>query len=150
MRKDSPSYLHPDAIVAAYNQPLPEPGPNAIVIAFDATTLVSLRRFVAAHAIRAGLVRRRVADLELAVNELATNAIIHGAGRGEVRIWPAEGRLVCEVRDQGRARTRLAGRVPPAVDGVSGRGLVLVNYVADLVRVHTAVDGTAIRLYLDV
>jgi anti-sigma regulatory factor (Ser/Thr protein kinase) len=150
VRRDSPSYLHPDDIVAAYNRPLPEPGPDALTMAFNASTLGLLRRFVAVPAVRAGLSPRRVADLQLAVNELATNAIIHGGGHGEVRLWSVERRFVCEVRSRGRARGRLAGRVPPAVDGTSGRGLALVNYVSDLVRIHTTATGTAVRLYLDI
>ncbi len=150
IRKSSSTYLDPDEIVAAYNRPLSEPGPDSVTLAFNATTLGTLRRFVAVHAGRTGLSRRRVSDLQLAVNELATNAIVHGGGQGELRMWPTARRYVCEVRDRGRALARLAGRVPPTLDSISGRGLVLVNYVADLVRIHTAPDGTAVRLYLDV
>jgi hypothetical protein len=42
----------------------------------------------------------------------------------------------------------LAGRRPPSRDRPGGRGLLLVHYVADLVRLHTAPDGTTVRFYL--
>src|SRR5256885_103316 len=116
---------------------------------FDAPTLPLVREFVAVYADRAGLPRRRLGDLQLAVNELATNAVVHGGGTGQVRIWPAGRQLVCEVRDRGTASGRLAGLVPPAPESLGGRGLVLVNYLSDLVRVHTGPDGTAVRVHLD-
>jgi hypothetical protein len=31
---------------------------------------------------------------------------------------------------------------------LGGRGLMMVHYVADLVRVHTGDDGTTVRFYL--
>jgi anti-sigma regulatory factor (Ser/Thr protein kinase) len=148
-RRDSPSYTDPDAVVAVFNQPLVEPAPDLPTLDFDAPGLPLVREFVAVHAGRAGLSGRRVADLQLATNELATNAITHGGGSGRVRVWRQDDRVVCEVTDQGRALARLAGRTLPAPDSLNGRGLVLVNYVSDLVRIHTGPDGTAVRLYLD-
>jgi anti-sigma regulatory factor (Ser/Thr protein kinase) len=149
-RRHSPSYTDPDDVVAVFNQPLVEPVTDPPTLDFDAPSLPLVREFVAVHAGRAGLSRRRVADLQLAANELATNAITHGGGSGRLRVWPFDGRVVCEVSDQGRALARLAGRLPPGPESMSGRGLVLVNYVCDLVRIHTGPDGTAVRLYLDV
>jgi anti-sigma regulatory factor (Ser/Thr protein kinase) len=145
----SPSYTDPDAVVAAYNQPLPEPVADPAALDFAGPDLAPVRQFVSGQARRAGLARRRVGDLQTAANELATNAVAHGGGGGEVRVWRDAGQVVCEVRDRGRATGRLAGRVLPPPDSVSGRGLVLVNYLCDLVRIHTAPHGTAVRLYLD-
>jgi anti-sigma regulatory factor (Ser/Thr protein kinase) len=149
-RRRSPAYSDPDEVLAAFNQPLVEPAPDTPALNFDAPGLPRVREFVARHGARAGLTRRRVGDLQLAANELATNAVTHGGGRGLLRVWRAGGRVVCEVRDRGRVLARLAGRLPPSPDSLSGRGLVLVNYVADLVRIHTGPGGTAVRLYLDV
>jgi len=42
----------------------------------------------------------------------------------------------------------LAGRRPPAREKLGGRGLLLVHSLADLVRIHTGLDGTAVRCYL--
>ncbi|OLB80904.1 MAG: anti-sigma regulatory factor [Actinobacteria bacterium 13_2_20CM_2_71_6] len=149
-RTDSAAYTDPDAMVAAFNQPFAEPVPGAAALDFDAPSLPSVRRFVALHAGRAGLSRGRVADLQLAANELAANAIVHGGGGGRLRMWRAARQVVCEVRDRGRAVARLAGRVPPGPDSLGGRGLVLVNFVSDLVRIHTGPAGTAVRCYLDI
>jgi hypothetical protein len=55
--------------------------------------------------------------------------------------------VVCQVEDHGHLLNRLAGRVPAAVTQFGGRGLLLVNHLADLVRIHTTSAGTAIRVY---
>jgi anti-sigma regulatory factor (Ser/Thr protein kinase) len=149
VRKDSDAYTDPEAVVAAYNRPLPEPAPHAAVLEFDASRLAGVRAFVARHAGEAGLPGHRVGDLQLAANELATNAVTHGGGTGWLRVWQERGRLVCEVRDRGGTDTRLSGRVPPTLDSQHGRGLVLVNYVSDLVRIHTGPNGTTVRVYVD-
>lgn len=150
VRKASPCYADPDDVVAVFNQPLPQPAGDAAALDFDAPTLSAVRAFLATHAQRIGLPVRRLSDLQLAANELATNAITHGGGGGQVSLWRTARQVICEVRDQGRAAVRLAGLVPPAPDSLGGRGLVLVNYLSDLVRIHTTPDGTVVRLYLDV
>jgi hypothetical protein len=39
-------------------------------------------------------------------------------------------------------------RGAPERDQPGGRGLMLVHYVADLVRLHTGDDSTSVRFYL--
>src|SRR5256714_7632883 len=148
-RTDSPQYTDPDDVVEAFTRPLAEPSPTTPTLEFDAPSLPLVREFVAYYADRAGLPPGRCDDLQLAANELASNAIVHGGGTGELRVWPTDGQVVCEVRDRGMATAPLAGRVPPAPDSLSGRGLALVNYLSDLVRIHTGPHGTAIRAYVD-
>jgi anti-sigma regulatory factor (Ser/Thr protein kinase) len=148
-RTDSPRYTHPDAVLAAFNEPLGEPPPGTPALRFGAPGLPRVRDFVARHGGAAGLPAPRVRNLQLAANELATNAILHGGGAGELRMWQTARQVLCEVRDRGRVRGRLAGLVPPAPDAVGGRGLALVNYLSDLVRIHTGPRGTAIRVYVD-
>jgi anti-sigma regulatory factor (Ser/Thr protein kinase) len=41
-------------------------------------------------------------DVVLAVNELASNAVRHGAGRGRLRMWGQDGAVCCQVQDAGR------------------------------------------------
>jgi anti-sigma regulatory factor (Ser/Thr protein kinase) len=149
-RRHSPAYTDPEDVVEVFNRPLVEPAPDPPALDFDAPALPLVREFVAVHAAGVGLSGRRIADLQLAVNELATNAITHGGGTGRLRVWRSGDQVVCEVSDEGTAPARLAGRTLPAPDSVSGRGLALVNYMSDLVRIHTGPDGTAVRLYLDV
>jgi anti-sigma regulatory factor (Ser/Thr protein kinase) len=146
-RRPSPDY-GPESVISAYNEPLPAAPVGAAVLDFDGAGIARLRDSVAGHARQAGLTERRVVDLQLAVSELVTNAVLHGGGRGTLWLWSQDGALACEVRDAGRAATPLAGRVPPPPGSVGGRGLVLVNYVSDLVRVHTRPDGTSVRLYM--
>jgi anti-sigma regulatory factor (Ser/Thr protein kinase) len=89
----------------------------------------------------------RTEDLVLAVDELAANSIVHGGGTGTVAIWTEPGSVVCQVNDAGHLTNPLAGRIRPPSNQPGGRGLLLVNHLADLVRIHTTPSGTAIRAY---
>jgi two-component sensor histidine kinase len=83
------------------------------------------------------------------VNELASNAIRHGGGAGVLRIWPEPPNwLACEVGSAGRIGNPLSGRMPVRISDDHGRGLLLVNLLADLVRMHTGPAGTTVRMYL--
>ncbi|MFD9396182.1 anti-sigma factor RsbA family regulatory protein [Streptomyces sp. NPDC060000] len=135
------------AVVDRYNQELPTV-PDAAAFAYGGEDLPAVRQFALAQAMRLGLVGERLMDVELAVAELTTNSVVHGGGRGTLAIWAEQGQLVCEVRDAGRLTDPLAGRRPPEHGQLGGRGLMLVHYVADLVRVHTGDDGTTVRFYL--
>ncbi|MGI5283865.1 anti-sigma factor RsbA family regulatory protein [Nonomuraea polychroma] len=136
-----------EAVVARYNEVL-APAPNAAAFSFGARELPAVREFAAHHAMRLGLTGQRLEDAELAVGELTANSIVHGGGQGTLQIWAEAGQVVVEVRDAGRLTDPLAGRRPPERGQKGGRGLMLVHYVADLVRVHTAGDGTTVRFYL--
>jgi anti-sigma regulatory factor (Ser/Thr protein kinase) len=139
----------PDDAVARYNQPLPDPPELPAARWFDVDSLADLRRFVVAESIRLGLARERRDDLELMAGELATNAVLHGGGHGILRIWAEPGiGLACEVSSEGRIEDPLSGRMPADVHDDHGRGLLLVNHLADLVRVDTGPDGTTVRMYL--
>jgi anti-sigma regulatory factor (Ser/Thr protein kinase) len=145
--RDSDGYA-PDRIVAAYNEPLTPPE-TAFHLSFDAARLAHVRRTAVEFALGAGVTARRVDDLAVVVNELATNSVVHGGGSGILSIWAEDGRVVCEVRDRGRLTDPLVGRRPVDLENLSGRGVLLVNYLADLVRVYTGDDGTAVRVYID-
>ncbi|CAL9668565.1 anti-sigma factor RsbA family regulatory protein [Streptomyces sp. enrichment culture] len=137
------------AVVSRYNEPLGR-APGADVLAFGSAELPEARRFAVDRAAALGLTGRRLQDAELAVSELTTNSVVHGGGAGTVAVWAEAGQVVCEVRDAGRITDPLAGRRPPEHGQIGGRGLLLVHYVADLVRVHTTDEGTAVRFYLGV
>ncbi|WP_213452571.1 sensor histidine kinase [Rhizomonospora bruguierae] len=147
-RASSRAYADPDQVVAAFNVPLAE-GPAAEeLITFDAARLGEVRRAVVRLAREAGLVGERVTDLQLAVNEVATNAVVHTSGPGTLRIWREPRELVCEIRDHGRLADRRAGRTPVDVYDGSGRGLLIVHELCDLVEIHTGEAGTTIRLHM--
>lgn len=66
---------------------LPAPPGDAETIALHPGNLDMLRHFVASHSRRAGLGEDRIQDLLLAVNEVATNTLIHTAVPGTLRVW---------------------------------------------------------------
>ncbi|MET7683193.1 sensor histidine kinase [Streptomyces sp. NPDC005423] len=137
----------PDQVVARYNQPLDQPA-AAEELVFHAGHLPGARHFAVEQAARFGLSGIRLEDVALIVAELTTNSVRHGGGSGTLRVWTDDGQVVFEVRDHGHLNDPLAGRRPPARDQLGGRGLLLVHTLADLVRIHTAPDGTAVRCYL--
>jgi anti-sigma regulatory factor (Ser/Thr protein kinase) len=136
----------PDGVVASYNLPLPA-APQVPARHFDAACLPTAREHAVAEGERLGLTGTRLGDFALTASELSTNSVLHGGGSGELRVWAEDERVVCEVRDRGRIADPLAGRRPPRRDQLGGRGLLLVNLVADLVRLHTGERGTTVRAY---
>ncbi|MFI7003314.1 anti-sigma factor RsbA family regulatory protein [Nocardia sp. NPDC050175] len=136
----------PDRIVASYNKPLSPPPAIARVFAFDATSLTETRHRAGEYAHRAGMVEDRIIDLELVIAETITNSVVHGGGSGTLALWIDGRQLRAQVRDAGHITNPLAGRVPPKPFQFGGRGLLLVNHLTDLVRIHTGVHGTTIQM----
>ncbi|MFD7818962.1 anti-sigma factor RsbA family regulatory protein [Streptomyces sp. NPDC059785] len=139
----------PGAVLARCNERLPHP-PGAATVRFDGDTLPVTRDAALDAARERGMTAARRQDLALVVAELTTNSVIHGGGSGTLRLWTEGGHLVCQVRDAGRLTDPLAGRHPVAPQQIGGRGLFLVHYLSDLVRVHTGESGTTIRSYLGI
>jgi anti-sigma regulatory factor (Ser/Thr protein kinase) len=140
----------PEDVVARYNEPLPPAPPDVPPLTFTSPQLPQARHHAVAEGGRLGLTGVRLDDLALVTAELTTNSVVHGGGTGTLRVWAEDGYVVCEVRDAGRLTDPLAGRRPVPRDQRGGRGLLLVNLVSDLVRVHTGRSGTTIRAYLAV
>jgi anti-sigma regulatory factor (Ser/Thr protein kinase) len=145
----SASYTDPLRLAAEFNRPLPAPPAEAAMLPFaSAADLPAVRRFTAAWADTAGADRPRIDRLLAAVTELAANTMTHSGGAGMVRCWSDESALVCQVEDGGHLADPLAGRVPPPTDRPGGRGLMMVNALCDLVRVHSQPSGTVVRVWL--
>ena len=117
----------------------------AVDQSFDGDSLYAVRATVAAHASEAGMPEGRVRNVVLAVHELVANAVRHGAGQGQVRLWVTGDGICCEVTD--------AGIVPAGADGASsrdaaqwpvehGHGLWLVRKIADQVSLESGPSGT--------
>jgi anti-sigma regulatory factor (Ser/Thr protein kinase) len=135
----------PAAVIDRYNEPLPVPE-GAFELA-ETKDLAAARALAHVRAAACGLDAGQVADVEIVVTELLSNSIEHGSGSGTVRLWGGDGEFVCEVHDRGRLTDPLAGRRPATPRRPRGRGLLLVNHLADLVRLHTGTDGTTFRAY---
>ncbi|HYN92914.1 MAG TPA: sensor histidine kinase [Pilimelia sp.] len=147
-RRVSPDYLPPTAAADVFNQPPAEPPGEWTGVTFGVDGLAGVRRLVAAEGERAGLSPERNADLQLAVNEVATNAVTHAGGVGTLRVWRDADGLVCELSDMGHGMHRLAGRIPPGRDSEGGRGLILVNHLCDLVHIYAGNSHNTVRLHM--
>ena len=147
---ESAAYRGLEDAAAPFDAPLPEPAVPPDALPFADGSLRDVRSFVVTHAARAGLSPRRTHDLVLAVNEIATNSVRHGGGRGTLRAWRDGDTLVCDVSDAGRIDDPLAGRERPETGREGGRGLWLANQLCDLVQVRTFATGTVVRLHVRV
>ena len=115
---------------------------------FDRSSITVLRHAVAATARAAGLSGDRLDDFVVAVNELLTNAVRHGGGRGRVALWRAGGSLVCEVSDSGGGLPAPITAPPPrpASDQPGGWGLWLAEELTDSFQLTTGNGGTTVRV----
>jgi anti-sigma regulatory factor (Ser/Thr protein kinase) len=135
------------SVADLFGEPLPPPPPDADALRFTRDDLSEVRCFVARHASAAGFEPERAADLLIAINELATNSVIHGEGTGTLIVWREGATLLCEVTNAGTHDQPLAGRVRPTVAQPGGRGLWLVNQLCDLVQVRTLSKRTVVRVH---
>jgi anti-sigma regulatory factor (Ser/Thr protein kinase) len=137
-----------DASGAPFDAPLPEPRLSTRELAFQSGGLGEVRGLVALNAAGAGLSASQIGNLILAVNEVATNSLVHGGGKGTLRIWSDLNALTCEVRDSGHFDRPLVDRERPAPRASGSRGLWLANQLCDLVQIRTLPTGTAVRLHM--
>jgi anti-sigma regulatory factor (Ser/Thr protein kinase) len=145
-RTPSPAYTEPAAVYAAGAWPLPEA--PAWAESFPITgDLCGLRHRIRDH-VGDALDEDRLGDFLVAVNEAASNAIEHGRPPGVLRLWAADGEVVCEVVDGGVITDPLAGRCRPGPLDERGRGLWIINQLCDLSQLRSGPEGTAVRLHM--
>ena len=142
----SAHYAYADAAPELATAPL-SPAPPDCDMRFTSGSFRDVRAFVTLSAEQAGLSRPAIEDLVLAVNEAATNSVLHGGGRGVLRVWRSADAVVCEIEDDGCIDDRLAGRRRPTTEQPDGRGLWIVNQVCDLVQLRSTATGTTLRLH---
>jgi len=149
-RDSEPSgrYADPVEYCAALDEPFPARPNTAVEELTDFLDLATVRGFVALHAPPAGLPPGRLDDLVVAVNEVATNAIRHGGGRGDLRLWSTDRRVVCEVADAGHGNDTFLGFRRPDPHGEHGHGLWIARQLVDLLEIRTNQPGTTIRLHI--
>lgn len=111
------------------------------------SALAEIRRWVREQAAAAGLSVKSTEELALAVNEAASNALLHSGSREIIVRWAArETEVVLEVRDRGvfKRRVRL-----PQIEGPGGYGIQLMMSLMDQVEIAEGTaryPGTAVRL----
>jgi len=147
-REPSRHFARPEEVADDFNRPLPAaPDGAALMIYSTIDDLPEIRRFTLDHAARLGLPYDRAVDVQIGANELTTNSFRYAGGGGELRLWVENGTVVCETRDKGYITDPMAGRLPPAPDAPSGRGLLITNHTCDLTRIHSTPGGTTVRIY---
>jgi anti-sigma regulatory factor (Ser/Thr protein kinase) len=145
-RRASNAYVEPHASPSPFEGRLATPAGVPDELRFGPSDLPLVRRFASEAADRFGATRRKAWDLTFAANELATNTLRHAGTSGSVRIWREGESVLCEVSDGGRIEDPLVGRLRPAPDAESGRGLWLVNQLCDLVQIRCWDAGNLVRV----
>ncbi|GIG85895.1 ATP-binding protein [Plantactinospora endophytica] len=126
----------------------PDGTPPLLAQTFDADRVTEIRHTVTACAEAAGLDGTRLDDFVLAINELITNAVRHGGGRGWLRLWRTGQTLYCLVSDTGGGigTARLDERRRPAPEIAGGWGLWLARQLSDEMLVESGPEGTTVRI----
>jgi len=140
----SEGYEEPHQFCRRLNSRVERPdGEPATVLDFDLTDLHRVRRLVTSMAVASGLSGARADELALAVNEIASNAVVHGRPPATLRIWERAGELICEVSDAGEGiKDVLAGQFTPPSDGIGGRGIWLARMLCDAVEIRNGTGCT--------
>lgn len=123
--------------------------PDPVSEEFTLHELRRVRDLVARLAGVAGVSRGRIDELVWAVNEITTNAIVHGGGRGRITIGATPVGLRVAVTDWGPG---LAGPIDddgPPWDAPRGRGLWLARRMYPQMAVTTSPAGTTVTMYVE-
>ena len=146
--RSSVSFAASEPAVPWPTQALSAPPASARALVFRHDQ-IGARRFAENEGRRAGLPPNRIADLLIAVGEIAGNTLRHTAGSGILTIWTADDELICQVADHGHIGDPLEGTIrPDPTVAASRRGLWLVHQVSDLVQTRTGPSGNVTRMHL--
>jgi anti-sigma regulatory factor (Ser/Thr protein kinase) len=120
------------------------PAPLAERLPADPRRLPAVRRRLGAWSARAALSDDTTADLQLLLSEAATNSVEHAYRDGP----PGEFVYSVQRRDDGTIRVEVQDfgrwRPPPADPGYRGRGLAVINNLADDVTLEVGESGTRV------
>jgi anti-sigma regulatory factor (Ser/Thr protein kinase) len=118
----------------------------AIEVQFGLADLGGIRHLVHRATLDAGLPEPKAEELVLAVNEITTNAVVHGRPPAVLRLWTSGEEVVCEISDAGPGiEDPLAGQLVPAPDRNAGRGLWLARLLCDAVEIRNE-GGSVVSL----
>jgi serine/threonine-protein kinase RsbW len=126
-------------------------GSGPVEHAVDIDSLGAVRDLVHGMATGCGLPPSAVDDLVLAANELATNVVRHGGGRGLVRLWCADDTVFCRMTDYGPGMPEppASGEVPPP-HALTGRGLWMIRRMIDRLEIDTGPHGTTVTISMSI
>jgi anti-sigma regulatory factor (Ser/Thr protein kinase) len=144
----SDRYADPIELWRGEEWPLPQPSRATEPHSISLNGLGEVRALAERELRDAGIAESRIPDVVLAVDEAATNAILHGAEPAELRFWRDGDELVCEIADSGSIADPLAGRRRPETHWPDGRGLWMMNQLCDLVELRPTATGTVVRLHV--
>ncbi|HEX8509612.1 MAG TPA: MEDS domain-containing protein [Propionibacteriaceae bacterium] len=133
---------HIDALFAAE---LPQLSGGAARYIVTAQNLYDVFAFVTREAYAADLWSHQALNLAAAARHVASDSLLRGADRAEVRIWNDPSAVICEVTDSTAVTDVLAGRHVPAGD--HDRGLWAANQICDLVQLRSTPSKTTVRLF---
>ena len=102
--------------------------PSVVTLAPEPSSSRAARRFVADFCAREGIVGDPVDTLLLLTAEVVTNAVVYGRSDVVLSITPSPRRVRVSVGDE---NTRLPQRRESDPDALNGRGLVLVEALAE-------------------
>jgi anti-sigma regulatory factor (Ser/Thr protein kinase) len=149
-RTPNPGFVDP----AEYLRGMPVPaeplqGSAPRLAVDDVADPIALRHAVAAELAAVRGPREVVEDFLLAVDEVTSNAIRHGAPPVGLELWTSADRLVCTVTDAGPGPDDpFAGYGPAHGDDLSrgGMGVWLARQLCDHVDIGSGPDGVTVRL----
>lgn len=140
-------YVDPEEFLRS-ERSVPPPGDRSSTIEMDGMEPIStLRHRLGEVAGQMGIEGDLRDDFLLAVNEIVTNAVLHGGGVAEVTVGRNDDLLVAEISDRGRGiDSALLGYLPPPPDELGGRGIWLARQLVDGVDLIGSGRGTIVRL----
>lgn len=146
---ESSAYSRPELFCERLNAQTPtRTGHPLIQMPFDLDNLDAVRSLVESEGAAVGLRGSKLMDHMIAVDEVATNAIQHGASPARLKLWREPGEIVWEVSDTGAGiRDPLAGQIAPDPSALRGRGLWMARMICDALEFRTDQDGTVVALH---
>lgn len=145
-RHASDAYDNPGLVIASLPPTVEIPAREPDLELSLTRSLRRARRAFATMAAAAGFPRDRVDELTLGVNEIATNAILHGSIPSVLQVWQDSDGLTCVVSDRGAGADHLTGFQSPPPGSTSGYGLWLTRTIFD--RADAIADNDGFRIVL--
>jgi anti-sigma regulatory factor (Ser/Thr protein kinase) len=122
--------------------------PAPVVFGFHEVS--ALRHTLHAQAALCGMPEPARESFVLAANEIATNAVVHGGGQGQLRLWCDQTHLHCQISDHGPglSASAITTHLPPH-SAPSGRGLWIAARLCHL-TIHDNIPGPGTVVELSV